>query len=68
MLEKSSEDKAALEAAATALEQKAYKLAEEMYRNTGAQAGGPAGAGAGSAGGSETPKKDGVVDAEFESN
>lgn len=70
VLETKSEDKAALEAAATALEQKAYKLAEEMYKNTGAGAAGAtahdaAGGGAGDQG---AKKKDGVVDAEFESN
>ena len=67
VLEASSEDKAALEAASTSLEQKAYKLAEEMYRNTGAQAPG-AGASASGAPGADAGKKDGVVDAEFESN
>ncbi|MFZ9520961.1 MAG: Hsp70 family protein, partial [Silvanigrellaceae bacterium] len=66
VLETQSEDKAALDAAATALEQKAYKLAEEMYKSTSAEGpdAGPT-PGAGSTGGA---KKDGVVDAEFESN
>ena len=67
VLETQSDNKAALDAAATALEQKAHKLAEEMYKNAGAQAGatteGPEGTP--HAGGA---KKDGVVDAEFESN
>jgi molecular chaperone DnaK len=72
VLETQSEDKTALEAAVTALEQKAHKLAEEMYK--GAGAGGPQpgaqgpGAGAGPQGGSQGSSKDGVVDAEFESN
>jgi molecular chaperone DnaK len=62
VLETESENKAALEAAAQALEQKAYKLAEEMYKTTSAQEpGAPDAQG-------PTPKKDGVVDAEFESN
>jgi molecular chaperone DnaK len=67
-LENKAEDKAALEAAVTSLEQKAYKLAEEMYRSTGANAGGPTGASTDGAGAQGGPKKDGVVDAEFESN
>jgi len=66
VLETQSEDKAALESAAQALEQKAYKLAEEMYK-TSAAPGADAGAGGAGSQGS-TPKKDGVVDAEFESN
>jgi molecular chaperone DnaK len=66
VLETQSEDKAALDAAAQALEQKAYKLAEEMYKTTSAE--GPE-AGAGAAGAqAPSAKKDGVVDAEFESN
>lgn len=72
VLETKSEDKAALEAAATALEQKAYKLAEEMYKNTGAGAAGAtahdAPGGANASGDQASKKKDGVVDAEFESN
>jgi len=66
VLETQSENKAALDAAATSLEQKAYKLAEEMYKTSSAQGpeAGP-GTGAGPTGGA---KKDGVVDAEFESN
>jgi molecular chaperone DnaK len=66
-LETESENKSALDAAAQALEQKAYKLAEEMYKTSSAQGPDAAGAasGAGAAGGA---KKDGVVDAEFESN
>jgi molecular chaperone DnaK len=66
VLETQSEDKAALDAAAQALEQKAYKLAEEMYKTTSAE-GPEAGAGAAGAQG-PSAKKDGVVDAEFESN
>ena len=74
-LETKSEDKAALEAAAQSLEQKAFKLAEEMYRSAGASAAdGSAAPGAENpTGGASSPggnnaKKDGVVDAEFESN
>ena len=66
VLENQSDNKAALEAAATALEQKAHKLAEEMYKNAGAQ-GGAATEGPGSAPHSGGAKKAGVVDAEFES-
>jgi molecular chaperone DnaK len=66
VLETQSESKEALEAAAQALEQKAYKLAEEMYKTTSAQ-GPDADPGAAGSQGS-APKKDGVVDAEFESN
>jgi molecular chaperone DnaK len=69
VLETKGEDKAALEASASSLEQKAHKLAEEMYRNAapGQGAGPGATADAGGAGASGA-KKDGVVDAEFESN
>lgn len=71
VLETKAEDKEALEAAAKALEEKAYKLAEEMYKNAGASAGGPDGTPGGDAGGGgstgSSDKKDGVVDAEFES-
>ena len=67
VLETQSEDKAALEAAAQALEQKAYKLAEEMYKATSTP-GADASAGAGGAQQGPSAKKDGVVDAEFESN
>jgi molecular chaperone DnaK len=66
VLNNKSGDKIALEAAVASLEGKAHKLAEEMYKNMGA-----AGAAPGSAqgaGASTEPKKDGVVDAEFESN
>jgi molecular chaperone DnaK len=66
VLESKSEDKVALTAALTSLEQKAHKLAEEMYRNAGAA--GAAGAQPGGAGASDASRKDGVVDAEFESN
>ena len=65
VLEGQSENKAALEAAATALETHAHKLAEEVYKNAGAQ---QQAAQEGPAQGSENKKsKDGVVDAEFES-
>lgn len=65
VLETKSEDKAALEAAITALEAKAHKLAEEIYKNAGSNGQGP-----GSADGSSEKKedKDGVVDAEFKSH
>jgi len=66
VLETQSEDKAALDSAAQTLEQKAYKLAEEMYKTTSSE-GPEAGAGAAGAQG-PSAKKDGVVDAEFESN
>lgn len=68
VLETKSDDKSALDAAAQALEQKAHKLAEEMYKNAGA-AGQQPPHGA-TPGGEQNPKanKDGVVDAEFESN
>jgi len=71
VLENEGENKAALEAASSSLEQKAYKLAEEMYRSAGAGApgAGAAGEGPGAGGaGASGAKKDGVVDAEFESN
>ena len=70
VLETKSDNKEALLAAATALEQKAYKLAEEMYKNAGTPPGaeGPGADGAaGNAGAAGASKKDGVVDAEFES-
>lgn len=66
VLETQSEDKVALDSAAQTLEQKAYKLAEEMYKTTSSE-GPEGGAGAAGAQGPST-KKDGVVDAEFESN
>jgi molecular chaperone DnaK len=66
VLEKNSESKSALEAAAASLEQKAHKLAEEMYKNAGAGGAGAPGAGANSAGATKA-NADGVVDAEFES-
>ena len=69
---RSGNDKAAIEAATTALEQASHKAAEEMYRAAGAQAGQPGApppAGDGAAPGSQaTPKKDDVVDAEFRTN
>ncbi|MBX9703958.1 MAG: Hsp70 family protein, partial [Silvanigrellaceae bacterium] len=82
VLQNKSEDKIALEAAITSMEQKAHKLAEAMYKNAGSsQPGGPdsgeAGGGTSSGGNntgagsdshSSSSKKDGVVDAEFESN
>ncbi|KAB8040024.1 molecular chaperone DnaK [Silvanigrella paludirubra] len=73
VLETKSEDKAALEAAITALEAKAHKLAEEMYKNAGAQGQNPQGApntegGAQGNNQNNSKNKDGVVDAEFESN
>jgi molecular chaperone DnaK len=66
VLETKGEDKDALNAAISSLEAKAHKLAEEMYKSAGA-AGAP---GAEAAAGAEakSAKKDGVVDAEFESN
>jgi molecular chaperone DnaK len=66
VLETKAEDKVALSAAVSALEQKAYKLAEEMYKNAGPQGGAP-GAGPEAGGPTGSAKKDGVVDAEFES-
>ena len=73
VLETKSEDKAALESAITALEAKAHKLAEEMYKNAGAQGQNPQGspnAEGGAQGNNQnnSKNKDGVVDAEFESN
>jgi molecular chaperone DnaK len=75
VLETKSEDKAALDAAVQSLEQKAHKLAEEMYKGAGGgaqpggpQAGGPGGESQGGPGAGSSGKKDGVVDAEFESN
>lgn len=72
VLQEKGEDKTALDAAANDLEQKAHKLAEQIYRSTG-QSGGQSGPNAGgpdasSGGASGGDKKDGVVDAEFESN
>ncbi len=67
VLETMADDKAALDAAAQALEQKAHKLAEEMYKGAGGHQQPPTG---GAEGGNPGPKagtKDGVVDAEFES-
>ena len=72
VLETKSEDKEALNAAISSLEAKAHKLAEEMYKNAGAA--GAAGASQQSspegeaATAEKASKKDGVVDAEFESN
>jgi molecular chaperone DnaK len=75
-LQDNAENKAALESAASSLEQKAHKLAEQIYRSAGAgaAAGGPGegpdagGAQGGQRSGGTSDKKDGVVDAEFESN
>jgi len=64
-------DKAALQSAMSALEEASHKAAEEMYRASGAAAGGPGGPeapGAPAAGGETPPKKDDVVDAEFRTN
>ncbi len=73
VLETKSDDKAALEAAIASLEAKAHKLAEEMYKNAGAQGAQQPGANPGGQqqGGNQqnnSKNKDGVVDAEFESN
>ena len=62
--ETQSQDKVAMLAAVANLEQRAHKLAEEIYRAAGASAQEPEAGEAGQPGG----KKDGVVDAEFESN
>jgi molecular chaperone DnaK len=62
-----SDDKDVLTAAREELEKKFHKLAEELYKNAGAQAGatGPeAGGPTGAAGGGSS--KDDVVDAEYE--
>lgn len=78
VLETNSEDKEAIDNALAALEAKAHKLAEEMYKNAqGANPGGanPFDQGQNNNGHSENSaqnknekdKKDGVVDAEFES-
>ncbi len=71
VLQEKAEDKDALLAAATSLEQKAHALAEQIYKSAtpeGAQAGAGAPGGDTPPGGSAGDKKDGVVDAEFESN
>jgi molecular chaperone DnaK len=60
-----SDDKSVLDAARTALESKFHKLAEELYKNTGAQQQGASGAQE-SAGGGSSKKDDNVVDAEYE--
>jgi molecular chaperone DnaK len=69
---RSGNDKAAIESAMSALEQASHKAAEEMYRNSGGQAGQGAAPGAGpnpdAPGSQATPKKDDVVDAEFRTN
>jgi molecular chaperone DnaK len=59
-----SEDKDVLTAAREALEKKFHKMAEELYKNVGAQ-GADAQAGA-SAGQGPKSSKDDVVDAEYE--
>lgn len=74
VLETKADDKAALEAAIASLEAKAHKLAEEMYKNAGAQGAQQPGANPGGQQGqggnqqNNSKNKDGVVDAEFESN
>lgn len=69
VLETKGEDKDALNAAISSLEAKAHKLAEEMYKNASAAPGGASSQPGGQAPGAEkSDKKDGVVDAEFESN
>ncbi len=70
---RNGEDKAAIETAIKAAEQTSYKAAEEMYKASGAQAGGPGAPGAGPEAGAPGAapgggKKDDVVDAEFRSN
>ena len=66
VLETESENKTALENALKDLEQKAFKLAEEMYKNPGAQAQGTPHQEHGNS--SDSKDKDRVVDAEFESH
>lgn len=68
VLETKSDDKAALEAAINALEQKAHKLAEELYKNvqTGPKPPNPDSTNSTNEAGGK--KDGGVVDAEFESN
>jgi molecular chaperone DnaK len=69
VLETKAEDKEALEAAIASLETKAHKLAEEMYKNAGAQQDqGAPNADASSSNQTNSKNKDGVVDAEFESS
>lgn len=65
-LQDQSQDKDALNAASTSLEQKAHKLAEQIYKGAATGADGAAGPQGGASGSAD--KKDGVVDAEFESN
>jgi len=68
---RSGSDKAAIEAATTALEQASHKAAEEMYRAAGSQPGQPGATpppGDAAPGSQATPKKDDVVDAEFRTN
>ncbi|HSG05664.1 MAG TPA: molecular chaperone DnaK, partial [Nitrospiria bacterium] len=69
------EDHAVLKSALDELTQASHKLAEEMYKQTGTQPGGPAGGGPGEAGGpggGESQEagsgEPGTVDAEFEEN
>ena len=60
------QDKDALKSALDALQQASYKIAEEMYRATGAAGGAPPPPGGPSAApGSQATPKDDVVDAEF---
>ncbi len=62
----SSDDKNTLETARQDLEKKFHGMAEELYKNAGAQGAGAEGApNAGGAAGSKSPKDD-VVDAEYE--
>ncbi|HMK73373.1 MAG TPA: Hsp70 family protein, partial [Myxococcaceae bacterium] len=63
-------DKGAIQSAMSALEQVSHKVAEEMYRASGAASQGPEAPGAPGAapGGEAPPKKDDVVDAEFRTN
>ncbi|RDB35361.1 MAG: molecular chaperone DnaK [Spirobacillus cienkowskii] len=69
VLETKAEDKEALEAAIASLETKAHKLAEEMYKNAGAQQDqGTPNPDASSSNQTNSKNKDGVVDAEFESS
>ena len=75
-LEASPDDKDALDKAKADLEQKFHKMAEELYKNSGAEGGAAAGASAGAAGaggaaggapgGPSQSGNDDVVDAEYE--
>jgi molecular chaperone DnaK len=61
-----SEDKSELDAARSALEQKFHKMAENLYKTTGAQAGASAAGGAQPGAGDKGKDKSDVVDAEYE--